>query len=259
MPPKGGFLLTMSTKSTTFENFAREYDLQMGSEGDYCHKNLIDPILFKCARRIEGKRIYDIGCGNGYLDKILISKQAKSILASDISESLIEIANQKHSHPDISYIVRLGDDFTDINVSEFDLVLLNMVIHYIPDLNQFASNISRVLDQGGRLAFTTSHPMNLMRLHRVNSVLSEDPQLTKLEERVESYLSEQVTQVSWGSWKELTVYQRPISSYIKAFTQSGLVLDSFYESPTEYPLADGTVFRSNVPMFMGFGFQKLFN
>lgn len=76
---------------------------------------------------VSNKKIYDIGCGNGYIDRILAEKGASKIFASDISSELIEIAKQK-PHKNIEYFTSDGQDFNYFSLNEsesFDLIISN--------------------------------------------------------------------------------------------------------------------------------------
>lgn len=143
----------------SFNSLAIQYDREMGENGNYNHQNTIDPALFKAAGTIKGKKVYDIGCGNGYIARRLVKLGAKKVLASDISETLIKIAQAKYNNRGVEYQIQDGANFSNLPEKYFDLVILNMVIHYIKEVDAFFKGVNSILKNNGRIAFTTEHPL----------------------------------------------------------------------------------------------------
>ena len=125
---------------TSFDSFAEQYAKTMGDTGDYTHRKTINPTLFKAIGNFKGKVIYDIGCGNGYIAKKLAREGAKEVRAPDISKKLISIAKNEYENPGnkIKYFVSEASDFSNLPKNHFDLIIMNMSIHYIKDFEKFA-------------------------------------------------------------------------------------------------------------------------
>ncbi len=98
------------TNNTSFNQIAQSYNTQMGNDGDFTHKHSIDPKLYEMIGDLNGKIIYDIGSGNGYLDKNLIKAGAGKIYASDISSDLIHLA-LSNDFDNINFFVASGENF----------------------------------------------------------------------------------------------------------------------------------------------------
>jgi ubiquinone/menaquinone biosynthesis C-methylase UbiE len=129
----------------------------MGEEGDYHHKNTIDPAIYSIIGDPQGKSIYDIGCGNGYMARHFAKNGARKIIASDVSEKLIQHANKLTTGLPIEYRVHDATDFEQYHENQFDAVVMSMVIHYIEDLDKLFLGISKILKHKGIFAFSTSH------------------------------------------------------------------------------------------------------
>ena len=140
-----------------YDDVAQQYSDAMPDEGDFYHRTQIDPLVYSVIGDPKGKVIYDLGCGNGYIARNLARKGAK-IYASDISLKLIEIAKKKSKGLDISYSIHDATVFDEYKDGMFDVVVMNMVIHYIKDLRKLFKGISRVLKKGGIFVFSTNHP-----------------------------------------------------------------------------------------------------
>lgn len=249
----------MTQETTSFDYFAYQYDSQMGGQGDYSHKELIDPALLKCCKNLTDKKIYDIGCGNGYLDKTFVAQGASKVIASDISPSLIQIAKTKHADSRISYFERDARDFSGFLENQFDLVTLNMSIHYVEMLENLVKNISLVLKTGGRVAFTTIHPMYLMELNRPKHRLIMPYQhINQVQKIAKNYLNTYTDLSKWRKSDKIMLkrFLRPISTYIQVFAGFGFVLDTLIETSTAFSLPNGSIYTSNTPMNIAFGFLK---
>ena len=88
----------------------------------------------------ENSKILDIGCGNGFLSYD-IAKKAQKVVAIDINQKAIFIANKRFSKNNLEFIV--GDatkyDFTEV----FDYIILSNVLEHIKDRQSFLNKIKR--------------------------------------------------------------------------------------------------------------------
>ena len=88
----------------------------------------------------ENSKILDIGCGNGFLSYD-IAKKAQKVVAIDIDQKAIFIANKRFSKNNLEFIV--GDatkyDFTEV----FDYIILSNVLEHIKDRQSFLNKIKR--------------------------------------------------------------------------------------------------------------------
>ncbi len=239
---------------TSFDEFAAEYDLRMGNEGDYIHQKTIDKSLFKIAGSITNKIVYDIGCGNGYIARKLIKKGAREVWASDISPSLISLAKNKYKTMGINYLIRDGSNFKKIPKDHFDLVVINMTIHYLPNLNSLFSNIADILKPGGKFVFTTDHPLHSLyyfdigKINDVKVVLDE----------ANLYRKEHVAkkQNYWDKAKILKTYHRPFSVLINSLSKNGLMVDGLIEPLTKRGISK-TAPESSIPSKFAMSAQKM--
>lgn len=212
-----------------YDKFAREYSDSMGEEGDYFHKTQIDPHLYKIIGDPNGKTIYDLGCGNGYMARNLARKGAR-VIASDISPELIKIAQEKSRELNINYSVREGTDFEGFEDGQFDVVVMNMVIHYIDDLDKLFEGISRVLKPGGAFAFSTNHflrPTTPYSEWEEGTLYGGKKLFIKLTNYLKTYT---VTKKSkWDKTTELGIINRPLNEFVNKMSKKGLYMNEVYE------------------------------
>lgn len=244
----------MLSHQTNFENFALQYHNQIGWEGDLNHKNNVDPSLIELMGNIENFTVYDIGCGNGYLDFQLIKYGASKVIASDVSETLINFALQKvkaESIKNVDFVVSEGSDFSFIieNELQLDLVISNLAFHYIYDVKTLVQNLSSTVKNGGKVVFSIAHPLDDFELYK--SRVSPET----IQSIGQKYLQPYEHQIRWRGENELTIYKRPISYYISLFANSHFLLYGLKEIPRMY-YKSGELIKTPFPGFITFAFIK---
>jgi len=127
-------------------------------EGQINANELIEiPIMKNLLPSLKGKRILDLGCGNGTMSKYFIEKGAKYVLALDISTNMIKEAKEKNSDENIKYEV-IGMEKISTIKDKFDLVFSSLAFHYIEDFNKLTKDINCLLNKDGILLFSQEHP-----------------------------------------------------------------------------------------------------
>jgi len=264
----------------SYDNFAKQYSDSNGDEGDYFHKTQIDPYVYKIIGDPKGKTVYDLGCGNGYISRNLAKKGSK-VFASDISKELIKIAEEQSKDLNINYSVRNGIDFSGFGDNQFDVVVMNMVIHYIEDLDKLFKEISRVLKPNGVLAFSTNHffrqtyPYSDWTKGYFVRMNSRD--WIKDKEYIEQHKDADVREVlfvkntnylktfvakinsGWDDKETLEIVNRPLNVYINTMSKYGLYLHELYEPESpEFPQNESEDLRKShhIPTFIIFGAIK---
>lgn len=115
------------------------------------------PIIKSMLPTLKGKRILDLGCGNGTMSKYFIENGASYVLALDISKNMIEEAKEKNNDKSIKYEVLGMEEISSIK-EKFDLVFSSLAFHYIEDFNKLINDIYNLLNKDGILLFSQEHP-----------------------------------------------------------------------------------------------------
>ena len=121
------------------------------------------PFVMELCEPLAGKKILDLGCGEGFCSRQFMERGAASVLGIDISEKMIQQAKtQEASHP-LGIEYRCGDA-TQINGFEgeqFDLVVCVFLFNYLNNAQteQVMKSIRRCLKNGGQFVFTIPHPL----------------------------------------------------------------------------------------------------
>ena len=107
---------------------------------------------------LAGKKVLDLGCGYGWHCKYAVECGAESALGIDLSEKMIAMANDRNYDSRITYQV-CGLDAYAYPEKEYDLVVSNLVLHYIEDLREIYQKIYRTLKSGGVFLLNIEHPV----------------------------------------------------------------------------------------------------
>jgi len=107
----------------------------------------------------DGKRVVDIGCGEGYGPSIL-SERAASVLGVDIAPEVVEHARSRHGSETVTFEVMDVNDL-DLDDGSFDLAVSFQVAEHLADEAGYFSEIARVLAPGGTAVLTTPNRLTI--------------------------------------------------------------------------------------------------
>ena len=114
--------------------------------------------LKKILPDFRGRRVLDLGCGYGWHCKYAADNGALSVLGTDISRKMLEVAERKNSDSRIEYR-RIAMEDLDFPAGAFDVVLSSLAFHYVRDFEPLIKNIAVWLRSGGELVFSVEHPV----------------------------------------------------------------------------------------------------
>jgi SAM-dependent methyltransferase len=119
------------------------------------------PTLDMC-RPVEGLRVLDIGCGEGYVARQLRRWGAAQVVGVDISGAMIDAALAAEATEPLGITYRRGDvtRLEGVQDATFDIVLAMFVLNYMTadETRHALAEAFRVLVPGGRLVFAVPHP-----------------------------------------------------------------------------------------------------
>ncbi|MGE4613996.1 MAG: class I SAM-dependent methyltransferase [Planctomycetota bacterium] len=122
------------------------------------------PFLLDWCLPVEGKKVLDLGCGEGYFTRQLGNKGASEVVGIDISPGMIEMACQKESETPlgIQYSVGCATDLGTLDDATFDVISAVFVYNYltIDQMRQSMAQIYQHLAEDGKFVFSLPHPVN---------------------------------------------------------------------------------------------------
>lgn len=107
--------------------------------------------------KLQGKKVLDLGCGYGWHCKYAAQMGAAEILGIDSSQKMIAKAVADNSDDKIKYKVCGVEEYI-YPENTYDLVVSNLVLHYIENLANVYQKVYCTLKVGGYFLFNIEHP-----------------------------------------------------------------------------------------------------
>ena len=132
------------------------FELAQTGEARNC---FIMPNMLKFIGDVKGKKILDLGCGEGGYSREL-AKRGAELVSIDCSKKAIEYATKLacDENLQIQHFVRNSNDLFDIASEQFDIVMCSMMLMDCEDFEGTIREVVRVLKPGGRLLASVLHP-----------------------------------------------------------------------------------------------------
>jgi Methylase involved in ubiquinone/menaquinone biosynthesis len=119
--------------------------------------NILIPETLKILGDVKGKRILDLGCGEGGYSRLFENKGA-IVTGVDYSENLINEALKLNQAHEIEYYIRDVCFLEGIEDKKFDFVVSTMCLMAVENLESAIKEAYRVLKQGGEFIISILHP-----------------------------------------------------------------------------------------------------
>ena len=107
------------------------------------------------------KSVLEIGCGTGFISKMLAEQTGMSILGIDLCKSFVKEAEKNCVSPNLKYIC---GDFLLANILQersFDYIVGNGILHHLfKNMQSSLSSIFRLLNPGGKIVFLEPNILN---------------------------------------------------------------------------------------------------
>lgn len=221
-------------RGTHWDALAKDWDVQVGEEGDVNRRLNSDPVLWRMAGDVTGLDVLDAGCGTGYLSRKLGAQGAR-VTGIDSSPEMIAFARSKEA--DVEFGVDSIETLASLADDRFDLVVSNYVLMDCEDLIAAVRSMYRVLRPGGRAVLVFSHPCFPQGCAQVGA----DGHHTYEWDFVYFDPNRRVDP-PWGHFTSPFVwFHRSLSDYWKAFRAAGFTVLDFEEprlTPDRYHLAN---------------------
>ncbi len=213
----------------------------------------LDAWVLRAMGAVEGRRVLDIGCGEGRFCRLLAGL-GMEVTGIDLTEGLVKRA-QALSDGAGTYLVGNAHDLSVVGDDSFDLAVSYIVMVDLFDFRKAIRSAFRVLKPGGRFIVCNIHPM---RMAKTNGWIRQGNR--KLHYAVDDYTKEgpRLEEISWTGGA-FTSMHRTLSSYITAFLDSGFVMEGLMEpTPSAAQLEAHPTFDDEyrVPNFILYELRK---
>ncbi len=196
---------------------------------DHCRYYMNNPAMFRILGNIRGKKVLDLGCGEGFNARMMARRGAK-VTGIDFAEKMLALAkdSEKKDKLGIKYYNCNATKLSIFKNRTFDIVSSFMTIQDIANYRQALKEVSRVLKKNRRLVIGTTHPCFEKTIYRDGKY-----------HRDERYFKNKTYPIYWRM-KRLTKYfkttsfHRTLTEYSIALYKAGFVISRIIEpKPTK--------------------------
>ncbi|WP_369379391.1 class I SAM-dependent methyltransferase [Lysinibacillus fusiformis] len=173
---------------------------------------------------LKNKHVLDLGCGFGWHCRYARAQQAKSVIGVDISEKMLEKAQEKTDDPFISYL-KIPIEDIQFSASQFDVVLSSLAIHYLQNFEALCKKVYTYLKPGGSFVFSVEHPIFTSRDEQD---WYNDEQGNRLHWPVDHYQTEGIRETTFLT-ENVIKYHRTSSTYMNDLIQVGFTIRAVKE------------------------------
>ena len=170
------------------------------------------------------KRVLDGGAREGQLSRAAAAGGSSLVVGVDPTDAQTAEANRRGGGPRFLRSVADGLPFTG---RSFDAVVACLVFEHIEAMDEAVAEVARVLVDGGRFACFLNHPL----IQTPGSGWVDDQIMEPPEQywRIGPYLVESIESEQVANDVFLPFVHRPVSRYVNALADHGLVLRRMHE------------------------------
>jgi len=211
------------SERAVWDRLADDWLKQVGTQGDRNRYFNSDPVLWRFAGDVLGRRVLDAGCGTGYLSGQLDARGAL-VRGVDVSSRMIDIA--RGQFPDIAFALDSCAVLDSVANASVDLIVSNYVLMDLEDLEGAMRSFARVLVDGGEAVVVFAHPCFPQGVADV----SIKGRKVRYSWQFPYFERNRCAEPAWGHFRsEFLWYHRPLSDYWKAFLAAGFLVADFEE------------------------------
>ncbi len=285
----------MDKKDTSWKKVAGWYDKTVKDDDSYQQK-VIYPNLSRWLQDLNGKKIIDVGCGQGFFSRLLAEKGAM-VTGVDSGSSLLKIAKEENRNINpvrssrgmlnsmyatgkretipignngnfasngIKYVKADAQNLSFAKDGEFDMALCVLALQNMENLKTVLGEISRVLKPEGKLVAVLNHPA--FRVPQSTSWGFDEKNNIQYR-RIDSYLSSAKIKIDMHPSAKIKTYtysfHHSLQDYMKALSASSFAIVKLEEWISQRKSEVGPrakaedVARKEIPVFMTFEAVKL--
>jgi ubiquinone/menaquinone biosynthesis C-methylase UbiE len=245
------------TSTRSWDRIADDW-IAYADSNDYRNHFLL-PRMLALVGDVRGRRILDLGCGEGGYAREL-ARRGAHVVGVDGSARLIEVARARASEaglPSIRFVHANASALREIASESIDIVVAAMSLMDVEDYDAAIAEAHRVLVDRGGLAMSITHPCFSAPV----SAWVRDGAHGLRHFAVDRYLD----RAAWDSYIAASFHapvvrrHRPLEDYLRAPIAAGFILRAFLEpEATEQEQAKSSRFAkmSRIPYFIFMRWEK---
>ncbi|NPT40446.1 methyltransferase domain-containing protein [Paraburkholderia sp. 1N] len=212
----------MTTTSSGWDESASAWIAAQGEDGDFGRRFVLDGPMRSRIMNRGFVTALDVGCGEGRFCRIMQAEGIRTV-GIDPTGALIQRARELNVRGD--YRIESAENFC-LESASFDLVVSYLSLIDIPDIARATHNMVRVLNPGGTLLIANLTSFNTAGMPQGWATGSDGVARFCIDD----YLEERPISAEWQGIR-IKNFHRPLSSYMKLFLDTGLILRHFSEPP----------------------------
>ena len=222
-----------------------------------------EPALLAEVGDLSGRRVLDLGCGDGGFSRLARTAGAESYTGVDRSTLMVARAGLAQAdtgaafhqvdlaEPGALTAALSGERVQSVSAGErgrFDLITCRTVLHYLADVGPILREVTSLLAPEGRFVASVVHPVITCR--------DQPDDGPRLDWTVDDYFLPGPRRRRWfGS--NVVWYHRTVEEWVAAIVEAGMTVDGLREAPPvrERFEDDESEFsrRRRVPLFLVLG------
>lgn len=168
------------------------------------------------------ERVLEVGTGEGQVARAIVAAQGGTVVGIDPTLNQIDEAVRRGGGVEYR---RAGAESLPFDDASFDAVVCCLVFEHIDAVDDAIAEVARVLRPGGRFVFCLNHPL----LQTPGSGWIDDQILEEQYWRIGPYLPEAATIEEVEKGVFIRFVHRPLSRYVNAMADNGLLLERMIE------------------------------
>lgn len=172
----------------------------------------------------------EVGCGNGVVARE-IARLGASVVASDASETFVDLARRHEGGHGIEYrVVDATDEasLVDLGTDSFDAIVASMVLMDLPDIGPLFRATKGLLRPAGRFVFAVLHPC--FNNPSTTCLIEEGRDLSRLHSlKISDYPDVAAEYRAAAEPAPHWFFHRSLSTIVQSAGSAGLVLEAMDE------------------------------
>jgi SAM-dependent methyltransferase len=192
---------------------------ELRDEAAGLHERVLEPHLDELLPDLVGKRVIDVGCGDGWLCRIARERGAREVQGIDPSSRMLQRARELTSDPRVTYTRGFVED-VELTAGAADVVTSVLALHYVEEIAPVLARMASWLAPAGTLLAVIEHPIVTSQNPKVGLRTVDGASVWPIDD----YFAEGQRKERWIV-DGVVKYHRRLDTILNAVISAGLVIE----------------------------------